>query len=133
MNGFRLCFLLLFATPVAAAPHFMHCYDYGCKTTVEVRYDSAQWQQIRQIFDHRVSNAQQEKQAIRRAIATMEQFSGAIAGTHVDVGGNYPGYDDYVKQMDCIDACGSLILQTNAIGAGIGVRIQMDGSASGAA
>ena len=103
MTLFRVLLLCFIATPAAAAPHFVHCYDYGCKTTVEVRYDASQWQQIKALFDADITTAKQEKQVIRQAIAMMETFSGAIAGTHVDVGGNYPGYDDYVKQMDCID------------------------------
>ena len=50
MTLIRFCLLCLISTPVVAAPHFVHCYDYGCKTTVEVRYDAAQWQEIREIF-----------------------------------------------------------------------------------
>ena len=62
----RLILLLILSTPLSAAPWFMHCYDYGCKTTEEVRYDTAQWNQIRDIFAPTTSAAE-EKQAIRRA------------------------------------------------------------------
>ncbi len=99
----RCLLLFLCCTPVLAEPYFVHCYDYGCKTTHEVRYSETQWQEIRRIFTAGELSMDDEKQAIRRAVGLMETFSGEIAGTHVDVAGNYPGYDDFVKQMDCID------------------------------
>jgi hypothetical protein len=98
----RITLWFLFCAPAAAAPYFVHCYDFGCKTTREVRYDDAQWQQIRSIMRRGEGDAEAEKQAIRRAVATMERFSGEIAGTSLDKAGNYPGYD-LPRQMDCID------------------------------
>lgn len=99
----RSLLLFLCCTPALATPSFIHCYDYGCKSTSEIRYDADQWQQIRQLFTERELSIDEEKQAIRQAIALMERFSGALAGTDIDVGGNYPGYDDFERQMDCID------------------------------
>ena len=43
-----------------------------------------------------------EKQQIRQAIAMMERYSGQIAGTDKDLGGNYNGLD-LPRQQDCID------------------------------
>lgn len=43
-----------------------------------------------------------EKQQIRQAIALIERYSGAIAGTDLDIGGNYNG-EDLPRQQDCID------------------------------
>ena len=103
MFAARCLLLFLCCSPVLAEPYFVHCYDYGCKSTSEVRYDTAQWQEIRRIFTEQALSIDAEKQAIRRAIALMERYSGAIAGTDIDAGGNYPGYDDFVRQMDCID------------------------------
>ena len=98
----RILVLLLMATPAVAAPYFVHCYDFGCKTTREVHYNDAQWEQIRALFASGIVDSHAEKQAIRRAIAKMEEISGEISGTSVDKGGNYPG-TDIVRQMDCID------------------------------
>jgi len=90
-----------FAGPAIAAPYFVHCYDFRCKSNQEIHFDESQWDEIKALFNADLDMAS-EKQAIRRAIATMERFSGEISGTHLDKGGNYPGYD-LAKQMDCID------------------------------
>ena len=81
-------------------PWFMHCYDYGCKSSTEVRYSAKQWDEIRAIFSMQMT-AFEEKQAIRRAVAVMERFSGEQTGTYRDVGGNIA--EEYVGQHDCID------------------------------
>ena len=98
----RVLLPLLLSAPVAAAPSFVLCYDFGCKTTRELRYDEAQWQTIRSIMRRGQRDAETEKQAIRQAVAAMERFSGKLAGTDLDKAGNYPGYD-LPRQMDCID------------------------------
>lgn len=98
----RILVLLLMATPAVATPYFVQCYDFGCKTTREVHYNEAHWQQIRSLFASGIVDSDAEKQAIRRAIAKMEEISGEISGTSVDKGGNYPG-TDIARQMDCID------------------------------
>ena len=100
-----MLFILLLGVlclPARAAPYFVHCYDFGCKNTVEIRYDEAHWEQIRAVMRAGRSDAYSEKQAIREAVAMMERFSGGISGTDLDKGGNYPGYD-LPGQMDCID------------------------------
>lgn len=102
MKFFRYLILLLFSGPVISAPYFVQCYDFRCKSTQEIRFSDSQWGQIRAIFNTQVLNLDHEKQAIRVAIAAMERFSGEISGTHLDKGGNYPGYD-IARQMDCID------------------------------
>ncbi len=93
----------LVSNSVIAEPYFMQCYDFGCKSNQEIRYSPEQWQSIRQIFAIDQINADQEKQAIRRAIALMEEYSGQISGTSRDLGGNYSPRDDIIKQLDCID------------------------------
>ncbi len=103
MSRWFFCLLPLVLTgPSLAAPDFVHCYDFGCKTTRELFYSAAHWQQISAIFENSQHDIMQEKQAIRRAISTMEKISGELAGTNLDKGGNYPGYD-LARQMDCID------------------------------
>ncbi len=92
----------LLGGPAAAAPYFVHCFDFRCKTTLELHYDEAQWQRIRGIMAGGRADAEAEKQAIRQAVAAMEGFSGKLAGTDLDKAGNYPG-SDLPGQMDCID------------------------------
>lgn len=97
-------FLLLYSlsAPLMATPYFVHCYDFGCKTTQELHFDDNHWREIREIFNQGELDPAQEKQAIRRAVATMERISGELSGTHLDKAGNYPGHD-LARQMDCID------------------------------
>lgn len=97
-----LSLLFFISLPGYAEPYFIHCFDFGCKSTREIRYERGQWESLRQILETQQSNPDQEKQAIRKAIAMMEEYSGQIAGTSVDKAGNYPGYD-IAKQQDCID------------------------------
>ena len=98
----RVLLLLAVTAPAVAAPYFVQCYDFGCKTTRELHYNESHWNQIRAIFAQGVVDSYSEKQAIRRAIATMERISGELSGTHLDKAGNYPGSDIF-GQMDCID------------------------------
>jgi hypothetical protein len=102
MFYFRIFLLFVFSTPLAAAPSFVQCYDFGCKSTQELHYSADHWRQIRALFEQEKLDIEQEKQAIRRAVALMERISGELSGTHLDKGGNYPGYD-LERQMDCID------------------------------
>lgn len=93
---------LAISAPLVADPHFVHCYDFSCKSRQEVRFDTAQWARIRALFLPAPADAAAERQAIRHAIALMERFSGAITGTAADRGGN--AHDDALPhQQDCID------------------------------
>jgi len=93
---------LLSIIPARATPYFVQCYDFGCKTTRELHFETSQWDQIRTIFTNRSVDSATEKQAIRQAVAMMERFSGELTDTHYDKGGNYPG-SNIPGQMDCID------------------------------
>ena len=98
----RYLLLYLVSAPLAAAPYFVHCYDFGCKSTQELHFSEQHWREIRAIFNRVEFDPGQERQAIRHAVALMERISGELAGTHLDKAGNYPGYD-LATQMDCID------------------------------
>jgi len=103
MPRFFFILLVFLSQPtLAAEPAFVHCYDFGCKSQKEIRFNAEQWQAIGAIFDHSATDAMAEKFAIRKAIALMEQFAGDTVGTSLDKAGNYPGYD-LPKQQDCID------------------------------
>jgi hypothetical protein len=94
--------LLPLGTPAFAAPYFVQCYDFGCKTTREIHFDAAQWNEIKAVFADGIEDSAAEKQAIRRAVALMERITGQLTGTRLDKAGNYPG-SDLPGQMDCID------------------------------
>ena len=103
----RIALVLSIGSPLSpiqaqAEPYFVQCYDFGCKTTRELRFETSQWDQIRAIFASGIVDSATEKQAIRQAVAMMERFSGELTDTRYDKGGNYPG-SDLPGQMDCID------------------------------
>ncbi len=98
----RFLLVLALSGPASATPYFVQCYDFGCKTTQELHYSAANWDEIKALFTPASVDSAAEKQAIRRAIATMERISGELSGTFRDKGGNYPG-SDIIRQMDCID------------------------------
>lgn len=102
MFAVRVFLLVLLSAPAFASPVIVQCYDFGCKTTFELQFESADWAEIRALFDDGAVDSASERQAIRSAVALMERISGEISGTHLDKAGNYPGYD-LERQMDCID------------------------------
>ena len=93
MLSLRFLLLLALSGPASAAPYFVQCYDFGCKTTQELHYSAANWDEIKALFTPASTDSAAEKQAIRRAVATMERISGELSGTFRDKGGNYPGSD----------------------------------------
>ena len=102
MLSVRFLLLLALSGPASAAPYFVQCYDFGCKTTRELRFEASQWDQIRAIFASGIVDSAAEKQAIRQAVAMMERFSGELTDSRYDKGGNDPG-SDLPGQMDGID------------------------------
>lgn len=102
MTALRALMLLFFSSSLLAAPSFVHCFDFGCKTTVAIQFSDRQWQQVTDLFAGPASSPNQERQTVRRAVAVMERVSGDLAGTHGDRAGNYPG-QDLPGQHDCID------------------------------
>lgn len=102
MKSILLIILCFSSATSMAEPYFIQCFDFGCKSQQEMRFSQSQWNNIEQLFNTGKLDQKQEKQAIRKAIALMEQYSGEITGTTLDKAGNYPGYD-IEKQMDCID------------------------------
>ena len=102
MFAIRLLLFMSLSSPVLAAPSFVQCFDFGCKTTKQFRFEADQWAEVEAVFDEDVVDSASEKQAIRRAVAIMEKISGDLTDTHLDKGGNYPG-SDIPGQMDCID------------------------------
>ncbi|MEO6697667.1 MAG: hypothetical protein ABIN45_06675 [Gammaproteobacteria bacterium] len=98
-----LCMLLCCNGAVWAAPGtFSVCSEFECSRRDGVSLTDPQWQEIRQIFTPAATSAQEERAALRRAVARMEAFVGALNGTSADLGGNYAG-SGMAGQMDCID------------------------------
>lgn len=102
MRPYLLLLIASLSLPAFGAPAFVHCYDFGCKSTQDIQFSDHQWARLAALFRQGSPDASTEKQAIRQAVALMEQFSGDISGTRLDKAGNYPG-KDLAYQMDCID------------------------------
>ena len=82
------------------------CYDFSCKTSVVVRFSEQDWNKVVGLF-YLNSDAIEERQRIREAVATLESIVGTYTPTHRDVGKNWPpqsnGHEIESGQMDCID------------------------------
>jgi hypothetical protein len=82
---------------------FNVCHYYGCSKNDLVSLSDAEWGQIRAPFARRAENAAEEREQIRRAIATMETIVGPKTGTDIDAPG--AAIINFLRtgQMDCID------------------------------
>ncbi|HWQ94061.1 MAG TPA: hypothetical protein VN418_00960 [Gammaproteobacteria bacterium] len=90
------------STAWAVPGTFVVCSEYECSRRDDISLTDAQWQEIRALFTPTAASAQEERAALRRAIARMEDFVGALNGTSADLGGNFAG-SGMAQQMDCID------------------------------
>lgn len=86
----------------ATSAGFPVCYSHECGRQQFVRLSDRQWQATRALFTPDATSAAAERAMIRRAIAQLEQFTGVLAGTSADRGGNVAGAG-LPGQMDCID------------------------------
>ncbi|HHH45254.1 MAG TPA: hypothetical protein ENK49_14060 [Gammaproteobacteria bacterium] len=105
MNARRILLYLTCMYPLTgiaapAPPPFYSCTDYHCDEGETVSLSAAQWQEIRALFAA-TSNAQEERQQIRKAIALLETQVGAITGTSRDLAKNVAGAG-LPGQLDCI-------------------------------
>lgn len=94
------CLSLATVTIAAPAP-FFSCTDYHCDEGQTVSLTDQQWQTIRQLFLEPAATPAQEREQIRRAIATLETEVGAITGSWRDLGENVAGAG-LPGQLDCI-------------------------------
>ncbi len=78
------------------------CYNLECSRRQFVWLSDQQWQSTRALFSPAATSAAEERAMIRRAIAQLEEFTGVLAGTSADRGGNVAGAG-LPGQMDCID------------------------------
>lgn len=76
------------------------CHGNGCLNLGYVSLTARQWQELTGLFHPLSSTAEEERERLRRAVALMERFVGAVTGTWQDKGGTFNGGEG---QMDCID------------------------------
>jgi len=98
-----LCLYFLSLATVFASPgehQFFSCTDYHCDTGKTVTLSASQWRAVRDLFTAKTSPAE-EREAIRQAIALLEDTVGAMTGTWRDLGGNVAGAGE-AGQLDCI-------------------------------
>jgi len=78
-----------------------HCHGYGCRFVTDVTLSKKEWRQIGAYFKNKHPTVEEERKAIAKAIAKMEQIVGAKTGTHVDIAGTFRKTGLY--QLDCVD------------------------------
>ena len=83
------------------AQSFQHCHGYGCKFISTVNFKPEDWRPVKAAFSPTPATPEQERQAIRNAIAVFEQKAGALAGTQNDHWGTFRKTGSY--QHDCVD------------------------------
>lgn len=87
----------------AARPDgFTYCYGHGCGDSVTVSFSPAQWAEVRALFAEPAADPEAERAQIAQAVAKMETFAGAQAGTTGDRGGTAGGWFR-TGQLDCYD------------------------------
>ena len=81
----------------------MLCHGYSCTKKGEAGFSKAEWNSILAIFSNNpAKDAEAERSKIGRAIALMEQYSGARTGTDDD-DAEAISIKRNLKQLDCID------------------------------
>lgn len=76
------------------------CHGNGCVNLGFFSLTSEQWQELRGVFHPLARDSDEERERLRRALALIERWVGAVTGTAMDKGGTFNGGEG---QMDCID------------------------------
>jgi len=98
IEGMRAKFHLTVPSPQS----FLVCHEHGCTARTPVTLSSAQWAQVRALFQPKSPDAAQERARIAQAIGLLEQLVAPQAGTAGDVGGTFEGFGR-IGQLDCED------------------------------
>lgn len=88
--------------PHASRDAFNYCYGYGCRMNVRLGFNNHEWKTISKIFRKKSKTAKIERQKIAKAIALMEKYTGALAGTKDDLP-KAPILGGSNQELDCID------------------------------
>lgn len=79
---------------------YPYCHGYGCRLVENYSLSPSEQKHLRDLFKS-VKTAADERAAIAKAIAYMEDMAGAQAGTQTDVAGTYVRLGN--DQLDCVD------------------------------
>ena len=82
---------------------FTVCRDYGCSKRVTASFSGEEWGRVRALFAAAPTNAAEERERVRRAVALIETMVGPKAGTANDRAGADIVTRDREGQLDCID------------------------------
>jgi hypothetical protein len=77
--------------------------EYGCAKKQWVSLDEAEWTQVRSSFIPAATNAADERENVRKAVALIESSVGPKVGTDIDRAGATIFTYDKRGQLDCID------------------------------
>jgi len=93
--------LLLVSFQISAEEHVTVCFNYGCRSQADVRFDDSQLFVLSKLLGS-AQNAEQEREAISQAVGRMLAWAGEQSPIWADRGGNTA--DGGVSgAMDCID------------------------------
>ncbi len=81
---------------------FSICYGHTCRHFAMLGLDDVEWDEVKRLFDPYAGTPAGEREAIRAAIALLENIVGKKTGTAADRGENMAGLGQD-GQMDCVD------------------------------
>lgn len=79
------------------------CHGYGCKHYQITGLSDQEWEQVASLFHSNIGSAKEERKAIAKSIAMIEQFIGPKTGTDIDKAKAVVINFNTDGQMDCID------------------------------
>ncbi|KLN62538.1 hypothetical protein WH96_03410 [Kiloniella spongiae] len=86
---------------VPTLAQYQYCHGYGCSSRLSLTMSETDKRGLIQAFGV-AQTAQQERAAMAKAVAYMEQMNAPKAGTENDIGGTFTGYGQ-PGQLDCED------------------------------
>ncbi len=97
-----LSIMMFSASAIAVGPALSVCYNYGCKRQAQFTLSASEWRRVVSLFEPAPTSPNEERVAIRRAVAEMESTAGLYTPVRRDRGGN-PIDAEWPGQLDCID------------------------------
>ena len=81
---------------------FTICHGYSCTHQSKAGFTEKQWKSIAGLFKGKAGDAKSERSKIAKAVAKMEQYTGAKTGTAEDLA-MAGAFKESGYQLDCID------------------------------